>query len=118
MESARFEAVTEARRAENNSLFGGEQFSCRIEVEWSLFHATCAKVFNSFVEKYVEIEVRTAKTGRKSSAKCILHYDCASRSRALYFSAAGRKKFRHYLRSKVFSLRRTTRSAGTSERLL
>jgi hypothetical protein len=38
------------------------------------------KVFNSFVEKRVEIELESAESGREFNAKCTLHHVCAEAS--------------------------------------
>jgi hypothetical protein len=43
------------------------------------------KVFNSFVEKFVEINSRDAKSPRQSNTKCTLHHDCAAPRRGTKF---------------------------------
>jgi len=42
------------------------------------------KVFNSFVEKRVEIECGRAQSGREFNAKCTLHHVCADASEYRY----------------------------------
>jgi len=41
----------------------------------------CVKVFNSFVEKFVEIAALAANSGREYCLKCSLHHICAERIR-------------------------------------